>query len=372
MFAIFKRIRRSLISWASNEQDISINDLLKQYTLDTCDIPDYNGNKKFIGVNTQIEHFVKTPTGYSPVKKLLKTIQYQEYNLTLANGKTLSCADEHIVIDETGAEVYVKNLKEHDAVMTDAGPSKVISVIKSNTFQNMYDLELDDDHHVFYTNGILSHNTTVIAAYLLWYACFKADKNVLVASNKNTNAMDIMSRIIYAYEELPDWLKPGAKYATKHSLEFDNGSAIRSQATTASTGRGSAVSLLMLDELAFVPRRIQDEMWTSVAPTLSNGGSCIISSTPNGDQDLFAKLWRVSELELETDDLAFKNLFVEWHEHPDRDETFRRSMIAKIGELKFRQEYACVSGDTFIHIEYDGKPQKITIGDLYELLYNQE
>ena len=214
--------------------------------------------------------------------------------------------------------------------------------------------------------------TTVIAAYLLWYACFKDDKNVLVASNKNTNAMDIMSRIIYAYEELPDWLKPGAKYATKHSLEFDNGSAIRSQATTASTGRGSAVSLLMLDELAFVPRRIQDEMWTSVAPTLSNGGSCIISSTPNGDQDLFAKLWRVSELELEADDLAFKNLFVEWHEHPDRDDTFRRSMIAKIGELKFRQEYACVSGDTFINIEYDGKPQKITIGDLYELLYNQE
>lgn len=192
--------------------------------------------------------------------------------------------------------------------------------------------------------------TTVIAAYLLWYACFKDDKNVLVASNKNTNAMDIMSRIIYAYEELPDWLKPGAKYATKHSLEFDNGSAIRSQATTASTGRGSAVSLLMLDELAFVPRRIQDEMWTSVAPTLSNGGSCIISSTPNGDQDLFAKLWRVSELELETDDLAFKNLFVEWHEHPDRDETFRRSMIAKIGELKFRQEYACefLSSDSLL------------------------
>jgi hypothetical protein len=83
-----------------------------------------------------------------------------------------------------------------------------------------------------------SGKSIVIAAYLLWFSVFKFDKTVLVASNKNTNAMEIMHRIRYAYEELPFWLKPGCEYYTKHSIEFDNGSKIFSQATTENTGRG--------------------------------------------------------------------------------------------------------------------------------------
>ena len=187
--------------------------------------------------------------------------------------------------------------------------------------------------------------STIIAMYLLWFAMFNFDKTVLVASNKNTNAMEIMHRIKYAYEELPMWLKPGVNYYTKHSMEFDNGSKIISQATTANTGRGMSLSLLMLDELAFVPKRIQEEMWTSLAPTLSTGGSCIISSTPNGDDDLFANLWRAAEFDAGgssiEDGNGFKAVKVEWDEHPDRDESYRQKMMKKIGELKWRQEYEC-------------------------------
>jgi hypothetical protein len=123
--------------------------------------------------------------------------------------------------------------------------------------------------------------STIIAIYILWFAMFHDDKKCLVASNKNSNAIEIMSRIEYAYEELPMWLKPGCKYFNKHSVEFDNGSKIESQATTEKTGRGGSYSLVMLDELAFVPRRIQDAMWVSLAPTISTGGSIIVSSTPN-------------------------------------------------------------------------------------------
>lgn len=182
-----------------------------------------------------------------------------------------------------------------------------------------------------------SGKTTTIAAFLLWYTCFQFDKTVLVASNKNSNAMEIMARIIYAYEELPMWLKPGTKYATKHSLEFDNGSKIYSQATTESTGRGLSLSLLMLDELAFVPKRIQEEMWISVQPTLSTGGGCIISSTPNGDSDLFAELWTGAKLGTN----GFHSTFVHWSDTPGRDEEFKRTNMAQIGELRWRQEFEC-------------------------------
>jgi hypothetical protein len=151
---------------------------------------------------------------------------------------SLRAADRHIVIDSTGAERYIKDLTPNDSIATKYGPKRVARVVKREHSVNMYDLSLDDDRHLYYTNGILSHNSTIIAMYLLWFGMFNFDKTILVASNKNTNAMEIMARIKYAYEELPMWLKPGVNYYTKHSMEFDNGSKIISQATTANTGRG--------------------------------------------------------------------------------------------------------------------------------------
>lgn len=210
--------------------------------------------------------------------------------------------------------------------------------------------------------------TTVIAAFLLWFACFYRDASVgvnedpsnyiLVASKDNDAAMDVLSRIKFSYEELPMWLKPGCIYFNRHEISFDNGSTIKSSATTEGTGRGRAVSLLMIDELAFVNRQIQQAMWTSLAPTLSTGGGCIISSTPNGDQDLFAQLWRQAQSEEatslpdgeETVDVNFFPVFAPWYQHPDRGngdpnskegKLYEKRMIAKVGELMFRQEYAC-------------------------------
>lgn len=225
--------------------------------------------------------------------------------------------------------------------------------------------------------------TTVIAIYLLWFACFNKDKNLLVASKDNAGAMDIMDRIRYAYEELPNWLKPGVKAYNRHSIEFDNNSTIRSVSTTENTGRGKSISLLMLDELAFVRTNIQAGMWSALAPTLSTGGSCIISSTPNGDSELFATLWREAvsgvsstlpgdeedEIEEQIDD--FFPIDVAWDEHPERSENYRTKMIKKIGLEKWNQEYESIVYDSLINIRINGIEQGIQIGDLYKLLSNQ-
>jgi hypothetical protein len=185
--------------------------------------------------------------------------------------------------------------------------------------------------------------TTVIAAYLLWIACFHFEKYNLVASKDTDAAMDVMDRIRFGYEELPHWLKPGCLYFNRHEIVFDNNSSIKSTATTENTGRGRAVSLLMLDELAFVKGEIQGEMWTSLAPTLSTGGSCIVSSTPNGDQELFAQLWRGANTYAgeQVGDNGFYPVAIEWNEHPDRDASYKDEMIAKVGEEKWLQEYEC-------------------------------
>lgn len=204
-----------------------------------------------------------------------------------------------------------------------------------------YQVQMIRDLHANKYNIVLSARqmgkTITISIYLLWYAMFHDDKLVLVASNKFSNALEIMQRIQFAYEELPNWLKPGVVYFNKTSIEFDNGSRMISQATTENTGRGLSISKMFIDELAFVRKTVQDALWTSLAPTLSTGGDFIISSTPNGDNDLFATLWRGAKLKTEGN--GFVPLEVSWREHPERDDNFKNMMLPKIGELKWRQEY---------------------------------
>lgn len=185
------------------------------------------------------------------------------------------------------------------------------------------------------------------AAFLLWFATFHFDKTVLIASNKNDNAMEMIYRIRFMYERLPRWLKAGVNDDgwNKHSIGFDNGSRIHSTATSENAGRGMSISLLFLDEFAFVRDTVQQEFWTSMAPTLATGGSCIICSTPNGDYNLFAQTWRGANIP-STDNPSqgingFVPIEVKWDEPPGRDQKFKEQEIAKIGEVRWAQEYEC-------------------------------
>lgn len=185
-------------------------------------------------------------------------------------------------------------------------------------------------------------------AFLLWYAAFKMEQTVLILSNKNDNAMEMIHRVRFMYERLPHWLKPGltADGWNKHSVAFDNGSRIISQATSENSGRGMSVSLLFLDEFAFVRDSVAEEFWTSVSPTLATGGACIIASTPNGDTNRYANLWRgaLSKSIPGKDGPGVNGFYpvtVAWDEPPGRDEAFKEAEIAKIGLTRWKQEYEC-------------------------------
>ena len=181
--------------------------------------------------------------------------------------------------------------------------------------------------------------STVSSMFLLWFAMFHFDKTILIASNKNSGAMEMISRIQYAYQHVPSWLKPGVTEDgwNKHSMKFDNESRILSEATSENSGRGMSISLLYLDEFAFVPNNIADEFWTSITPTLATGGDCIMSSTPNGDINIFAQIWRGALVDVN----GFYPIEVKWDQPPGRGEEFKEEQIAKLGERRWRQEYEC-------------------------------
>lgn len=349
---MYTTLKQKVIDWCLNKQTVQIGELHRSLHPLSCEIYDEDTNKvKFIEQTYPQNILIETPTGYSKIKHSHKTVEYQIWEVQTENHQ-LECADTHIVIDEHGQEVYVKDLYPGKNIQTKNKPEQVISVTQTCQSENMYDIELDDSDHVYYTNGILSHNSISSAIYLLWFAIFHFDKKILIASNKNKGAMEMIRRIRYAYENLPVWLKPGVTDDgwNKHSVAFDNDSRIDSTATSEDAGRGESISLLFLDEFAFVKPSIQKEFWTSILPTLSTGGSCIMSSTPNGDSDLFATLWRSavvsSGMQFEDEDgntetLAFSPMHIEWDAPPGRGEKFKRGQIALIGEQKWKQEYEC-------------------------------
>lgn len=84
--------------------------------------------------------------------------------------------------------------------------------------------------------------TTLMCVYALWVTCFNADKRVVIVANKEKTAINILRRIKMAYEELPNWLKPGADTWGSTEVMFGNDSSIAISTTSSSAARGDTVN----------------------------------------------------------------------------------------------------------------------------------
>lgn len=215
--------------------------------------------------------------------------------------------------------------------------------------EEMIDSYMNYNKVVTLTGRQLGKTETTVA-FLLWYAMFIPDSTILIAANVYKQALEIMRRIRYAYEGVPDHIRAGAKNYAKEYIEFDNGSIILSQATTENTGRGLSISVLYIDEFAFVPPNMAEAFWTSIQPTLSTGGKCFVTSTPNSDVDQFSQIWRSAEDTTDEygrerkDGLGkngFKAIKVKWDRHPERDEAWAADQRETIGEKRFEREHEC-------------------------------
>jgi hypothetical protein len=178
---------------------------------------------------------------------------------------------------------------------------------------------------------------------------FVPEAQVLIAAHKYEGAQDIMNRYRFGYENLPDFIRAGVYSYNRNTIEYDNGARIQATTTTENTGRGKSLSLIYCDEFAFVqPPEKAKEFWTALSPTLSTGGKCIITSTPNSDEDQFALIWKEANNKFDEHGNeqhlglnGFYSYFAHWKEHPDRDEKWAQVERAKIGEDRFRREFDC-------------------------------
>jgi hypothetical protein len=120
---------------------------------------------------------------------------------------------------------YIKNIEAIDSV-----PVRCITV------------DSDDSMFLCGKSFVPTSNTTMMTIYALWVACFQEDKTILIVANKEDTSKEILARIKMAYEQLPNWLKPGVEEWAKTEVKFSNDSRIRISTTSSSAARGLSIN----------------------------------------------------------------------------------------------------------------------------------
>ena len=205
-------------------------------------------------------------------------------------------------------------------------------------FQRQAVKDINDNRRVIVKAGRQVGKTTMVVGYILWYILFNEDKFVAILANKAPTAREILNRIKIAYEALPLWLQQGVRTWNKGDIELENNCRVMATSTASSAIRGYSISLLYLDEFAFVPSNIADEFFTSVYPTISSGtqSKILISSTPNG-MNHYYRMWT----EAAEGQNGFKHIEANWRQVPGRDQAWADDQRRILGEEKFLQEMEC-------------------------------
>ena len=177
--------------------------------------------------------------------------------------------------------------------------------------------------------------STLTAGYSLWMMTFHQDKNILVIATKQEVAKNLVTKVRVMHANLPSWLKQTCVEDNKLSLRYKNGSQIKAVASGEEAGRSEALSLLILDEAAFIDKI--DTIWAAASQTLSTGGQCIALSTPNGVGNWFHRTWMDSEDGLND----FNFIKLHWTLHPDREQEWRDEQDKLLGPSLAAQECDC-------------------------------
>ena len=192
--------------------------------------------------------------------------------------------------------------------------------------------------------------STLSAGYSLWMMLFHKDKNILCIATKQETAKNMVTKVKFMFENLPSWLKVEADENNKLTLRLRNGSQIKATSAASDAGRSEAVSLLLVDEAAFIENI--GEIWASAQQTLATGGGCIALSTPYGTGNWFHQTWVRAENK-ENDFLPIK---LPWWVHPERDQAWRDRQDELLGDPRMAaQECDCdfsTSGDVVFYSEF--------------------
>ena len=199
---------------------------------------------------------------------------------------------------------------------------KEIVFIENIGEKNCYDISVEKNENFILENGLLVHNTglsVITAGYVAWRLIFRKDERILIIANDGAGAVRFLTTVKQFLEFTPNWLLPknGERVTdNQKEIKLANGSQAVAKASSPNAGRGDSLTLLVLDETAFID--YAQEIWMAAGMALSaTQGKCIMLSTPAGTGNLYHNIWTEadkSDNKMKDDD--FVPTRVHWTQNP--------------------------------------------------------
>lgn len=167
-------------------------------------------------------------------------------------------------------------------------------------------------------------------------AAYKAtqypDRTILLVSRNQDLAINLLAYCYNAIAHMTDRI-PALVKNNASELAFANGSRIKSLPANRSTGRGFAASDVYLDEYAF--QSYARDIYQAVGPTVSQGGTLTVASTPDGRGNHYFQLWQGYE------GGEWSRHVVRWDECPVYDADWYARERPKYTAQQWASEYEC-------------------------------
>ena len=141
----------------------------------------------------------------------------------------------------------------------------------------------------------------------------------MIIANDGAGAIRFLGAVKQFVDYTPTWLLPGDGTRITNNqkqIKLQNNSEATAKASSPEAGRGDSLTLLVLDETAFMENA--DTIWMAAGLALAmTRGKCIMVSTPNGTSNLYHNTWERADLkdkDFDADD--FVPTKVHWTQNP--------------------------------------------------------
>lgn len=147
--------------------------------------------------------------------------------------------------------------------------------------------------HVIARGPRRNGKSTVMWAFVLWYAMFHHERVIALVHSRNMKSEHVRQEFAAAFERLPYWMRPEIMRQNKDYIEFGNGTRLLYRTASANALRGMAISLLVLPDFPCIEPRLQEEIWASVVPMIcATKGTCLLMhDNSSGDGEVFSRIW---------------------------------------------------------------------------------
>ena len=196
------------------------------------------------------------------------------------------------------------------------------------------------------------------AAYALWTALRQASAKVLLISQTDDDAKELMRKVEYIYDHLAvdSWVKPPTVTRNTEELRFLGKGHILCVPSTERGGRGFTPTLVISDENAF--HLHAPENFAAYSGGALDGGQIIILSTANGPTGFFYDTYTAAVEELEAwrhedgPEPTFRPVFIGALDRPDRDAAWyeRARRTYKGLPAMFKQEHPLTADEAFVQL----------------------